>query len=802
MATLTVGDTTPRVQYTASAGQTVFAYGFPIFADADLKVYVGSTVKTLGSTAATSHYQVSGAGTTSGGNVTFGAGLTNGDIVTIYRDLAVSRATDFQTGGDLLAETLNDELDKSIMMIQQQERDVATRTLRFGQFVTGLPLNDINTNATDRANKLIGFGSDGQPIATQELGSYKGNWAASTAYVQRDIVKDSGTNNIFLANTAHTSSGSLPITSNTDSGKWDLLVDASSATTSATAAASSATAAASSASTATTKATEAESAASAVGFKFNFDNSTSMADPGAGDFRFNHATVGSVTAVAFDATSGDTGNPDISDFIATWDDSTSTINGHVIFKKSGTPATYAIFTVGAVTDNTGWLQVALTHVASNGTWSNADGCYIQFVRTGDKGTTGDRGSDAGLDMTFESATGDSDQGAGKVWFNNGTLSSATVLYMDDADANGADINSLVDSWDDSTTTALRGTIKVTQKASNAIFAIYNVTGAVTDASGYSKIAVTYVTGNGSFTDGDPSTVNFSRTGNTGATGSVTPSDSEFRIQDNSDATKQIAFEASSIGSGTTRTVTVPNSNITLVGSGSIVNADIDGSAAIALSKLASDPSNASNLASGTVPSARLGSGTASSSTFLRGDNSWQAISGGSLTKIATATNNSAVSAITFTDCFSATYDVYLITIKSIDVVSDSSNLMISFGNSDLSSLTSCGYRLTELDVAGSTTNAIESSGQTTSKISHAQSSGNITTAPCSADLFVYAPHDSATATRIIGQSSYYRANLARADLLISATAASSDVSFKLASSSGNIGNSSLNARVTVYGVSH
>ena len=35
--------------------------------------------------------------------------------------------------------------------------------------------------------------------------------------------------------------------------------------------------------------------------------------------------------------------------------------------------------------------------------------------------------------------------------------------------------------------------------------------------------------------------------------------------------------------------------------------------------------NASNLASGTVATARLGSGTASSSNFLRGDNSWQAI---------------------------------------------------------------------------------------------------------------------------------------------------------------------------------
>lgn len=48
---------------------------------------------------------------------------------------------------------------------------------------------------------------------------------------------------------------------------------------------------------------------------------------------------------------------------------------------------------------------------------------------------------------------------------------------------------------------------------------------------------------------------------------------------------------------------------------------------IANSKLATDPLNASNLASGTVPTARLGSGTASSSTFLRGDGSWQSAGG-------------------------------------------------------------------------------------------------------------------------------------------------------------------------------
>jgi hypothetical protein len=135
--------------------------------------------------------------------------------------------------------------------------------------------------------------------------------------------------------------------------------------------------------------------------------------------------------------------------------------------------------------------------------------------------------------------------------------------MDDVDANSANINSLVDSWDDSTTTALRGTIKVTQQASSAVFAIYNVTGAVTSASTYSKVAVTYVTGAGSFSDGDACNVDFSRTGNTGSAGSSTPADNVFRIQDNSDNTKQIAFEASSIGSGTTRTITMPNSDVTL-----------------------------------------------------------------------------------------------------------------------------------------------------------------------------------------------------------------------------------------------
>ena len=266
MATLTVGDITPRVQYTASAGQTTFAYAFPIFATSDLKVYIGSTLKTL-----TTHYTVTGAGTSSGGNVVLGSGASAGEIITIYRDLPVARSSDYQTGGTFRAETLNDDLDKLAMMIQQVEYDLNNRTLRFGQFTTGIPLSEFTESDTDRANKVLSFDSNGDPDITQELGVWRGNWATSTAYVLRDLVKDTSNSNVYICTTAHTASGSQPISSNAGVGNWALLIDsaaaatsASAASASATAAASSATAAASSASAAATSKSGADTAKTAA----------------------------------------------------------------------------------------------------------------------------------------------------------------------------------------------------------------------------------------------------------------------------------------------------------------------------------------------------------------------------------------------------------------------------------------------------------------------------------------------------------------------------------------------------------
>lgn len=161
-----------------------------------------------------------------------------------------------------------------------------------------------------------------------------------------------------------------------------------------------------SAETAQTAAEAAQTAAvNAAGWKYNFDNSTSMADPGSGDFRLNNATVASVTAIAIDALAADTGSPDVSDYIATWDDSDSTVlRGTITIRKIATPATFAIFSVtGAVVDNTGWLQLAVTHVLSNGAWTNTDPAIIHFVRTGEKGSAGAPGNvyDAALIAGFD-----------------------------------------------------------------------------------------------------------------------------------------------------------------------------------------------------------------------------------------------------------------------------------------------------------------------------------------------------------------------------------------------------------------
>ena len=235
-----INDTSARAQYTATSGQTVFSVPFEFFSNSDLKVYIDEVLKTL-----TTHYTVTGAGVTGGGSITLVSGATAGAIVTIVRDIPVQRVTDFPLSGPFVVDDLNTELDRLTAIAQQLETKL-TRTVRLDDF--DLPNTfQVLPSKTSRAGKIMGFDSNGNVTIGEDIGNWRGNWAAGTSYTVRDLVKDGSNSNVYRANTAHTSTGTTPISSNADSAKWDLVVDAASAAASAAAAAASASSSAASA---------------------------------------------------------------------------------------------------------------------------------------------------------------------------------------------------------------------------------------------------------------------------------------------------------------------------------------------------------------------------------------------------------------------------------------------------------------------------------------------------------------------------------------------------------------------------
>jgi len=150
---ITISDTEPRVQYTATSGQTSFSVPFEFFTVNDIKVYNGTSLLSYNaSPSSASQYSVTGAGVSGGGSITLGGGATLNDIITISRDLAIARSTDFPTSGAFQIDSLNTELDKIIAMCQQLERDLkfspraaATTSNTFGLTFPNLVANKILT---------------------------------------------------------------------------------------------------------------------------------------------------------------------------------------------------------------------------------------------------------------------------------------------------------------------------------------------------------------------------------------------------------------------------------------------------------------------------------------------------------------------------------------------------------------------------------------------------------------------------------------------------------------------------------
>ncbi len=236
----------------AASGTGPYSFNFEILAATDISVYRDDTLLTL-----TTNYTVT-INTNGTGYVTLTATPTGATQIAIVGDRTIQRTSDFTTGGDLFATTLNDELD-SLTIFAQQNAEAVDRALKAPQ-TDPTSINMTLPRATSRAGKVLSFDSNGNPAAVDYIGENRGNWSAGVAYNQRDIAKDTTNDNIYQVLTAHTSSGSLPISTNADSAKWTILVDAAQAYTYATQAAASAAAALVSENNAETAETNAETA--------------------------------------------------------------------------------------------------------------------------------------------------------------------------------------------------------------------------------------------------------------------------------------------------------------------------------------------------------------------------------------------------------------------------------------------------------------------------------------------------------------------------------------------------------------
>ena len=164
--TISVSNNTPRVSYTVAEGQTQtsFTVNFEFFADADLRVFVDNTLKTI-----TTHYTVSG-GNGSTGSITMSVtGASGGSTVVIVRAIALERTTDFPTQGAFNISSLNTELDR-IIAIHADVDDTAERGLRLQEsddaVATTLPLKDARKGTVLAFNASTGVPEAGPSISS------------------------------------------------------------------------------------------------------------------------------------------------------------------------------------------------------------------------------------------------------------------------------------------------------------------------------------------------------------------------------------------------------------------------------------------------------------------------------------------------------------------------------------------------------------------------------------------------------------------------------------------------------------
>jgi len=177
MSDIAINPVTRRVQFVGNTGTGPYAFTFNILQSSDIIVYKNNVLLTE-----TTDYTVTidANGT---GNVTMVVALVATDILTMIGGRELSRTTDFVTAGDLLASSLNEQLDSNVIMSQQLDE-------RFGRTIKAQPGDEDATLdlpvVADRVDKIMLFDTEGNLTAASASDFFTnsvlgGNYIINTA---------------------------------------------------------------------------------------------------------------------------------------------------------------------------------------------------------------------------------------------------------------------------------------------------------------------------------------------------------------------------------------------------------------------------------------------------------------------------------------------------------------------------------------------------------------------------------------------------------------------------------------------
>lgn len=161
---MTISTTTIKNSFSGNGSTSAFTYTFKISANSEMQVIIRSsagveTIKSLGT-----HYNVSGAGNSGGGTVTFTSGNipASGETVVLRRVTPLTQTMDLIDNDPMSADTIETAHDKSIALIQELQEQL-DRSIKVSKTAT-ITTPEITDDAAARAGKLLGFDSTGNAL--------------------------------------------------------------------------------------------------------------------------------------------------------------------------------------------------------------------------------------------------------------------------------------------------------------------------------------------------------------------------------------------------------------------------------------------------------------------------------------------------------------------------------------------------------------------------------------------------------------------------------------------------------------